>query len=345
MIALEEGTVRQLAAGVDIGGTHMRAALIDRSGRILARRKGSKPGKPGLAGVDEISALVRGLVTAQGLRSRELLGVGVGIPGWVDRITGKFVFAPKLAEWQQLPVLARLKEQLGCPVALETDPRVATLGELWLGAGRGKRDFVLVTVGTGIGCGIVMDGRLCVGHHGFGAELGHTVVDLSLAKASVPRCACGTPGCLESLASGPAMAQAGQDAAAAGDSPHLVSLADGMPERISAEMVVAAARQGDIVARGIITQAGEWLGVGIANVVSILEPELVAIGGGLSEVGELFLVPVRQAMRRWCYLIGKGYIDVDLVQGELGDDAGIVGAAKMALDDAEDQRLRNATVA
>jgi glucokinase len=313
----------------------MRAALVDRSGRIITKHKVPSPRLDGLAGVDRIVKFIGEFAASAGVTLPELDGVGIGIPGWVDRMTGQIRFAPKLVHWEGVPILARLNEGLPCPLYLDVDPHVATLGEQWLGAGRGKRNFVLLTLGTGIGCGIVINGQLYAGHRGYSSEFGHSVVAFGNPEASKARCACGTPGCLESLTAGPAIGRAGQEAARAGRAPLLLALAGGGPESITAETVVAAAQQGDGVALEILGQAGRFLGIGCANLASILEPERIVVGGGLAEVGELLLAPIREAMEKWCYLIAQGYIHVELVPAELGDDAGIVGAAKMVFDRAD----------
>lgn len=319
----------QLAIGIDIGGTNMRAALVDRAGQILChhRRRVALAGDAAAVAA-EIIALVAAVGQESGHDPASLAGIGIGIPGWVDRWTGELVFAPKFAALDSRLLSDRLAAGLPCPVHFGCDPHVATLGELWAGAGRGAASFVMITLGTGIGCGIIIEGQLYRGHHGFAPEFGHMIV----AEAGEIPCACGIPGCLESLASGPAIGRAGQRAAAEGRGPRLLERAGGRVAAISAETVVACATDGDATARSILERAGRLVGVACANVVSLLEPERIVVGGGLSEVGELLLGLMREEMGRKTYLIAQGYVAVPLVRAELGDRAGVVGAAKLAHD-------------
>jgi glucokinase len=315
-----------LVIGLDIGGTNMRGALVDPDGGITGRRRCPRPRPNGTAGLDEIVDFVCSIAAGAGLATHDLAGIGVGIPGWVDHLSGELIFAPKFAGWQDLQMPAYFRNQWGCPVHFGCDPHMAALGEWWMGAGRGHSNFVMVTLGTGIGCGIVIDGRLYTGHHGFAPEFGHTVV----AEVAETDCSCGVPGCLESLAAGPAIGRAGREAARTGHSPQMLALAGGVLERITAEVVVSAAKAGDSAASQILEQAGKLVGLACANLVTLLEPELIIVGGGLSTVGELLLGPMRQAMAKGSYLISRGYVHVDLVPAELLDDAGTAGAACLA---------------
>ena len=319
----------QLAIGVDIGGTNMRAALVDPAGRIIqhARRR-SQIGGDAVAYADEIVGLVESVVANAGVGMAAVGGVGIGIPGWTDRWTKELVLAPKFAACNGRVLRERLQQRFACPVCFDSDPHVATLGELWQGAGRGALDFVMITLGTGIGCGIAIDGRLYSGHHGFGPEFGHMIV----GEAGEIVCACGVSGCLESLASGPAIAQAGRRAMQAGQAPRLRERANGVAAGITAETIVACAAEGDEASVAILQRAGQFIGTACANVVSLLEPARVVVGGGLSEVGELLLGPIRQTMQRCCYLIAQGYVAPEFCQAQLGDRAGVVGAARLAYD-------------
>ena len=315
----------QQVIGVDIGGTNMRGALVDLDGQITGLRRRSRPEPNGGAGLDEIINFINHIAAEAGRSVQDLAGVGIGIPGWVDHLSGELVFAPKCAGWQGLNMPAYLRQRLGCPVRFGCDPHMAALGEWWLGAGRGHSNFVMVTLGTGIGCGVVIGGKLYTGHHGLAPEFGHMLV----AEATETNCHCGIPGCLESLTAGPAIARAGREAARGGQSPLMLAMVEGDFKRITAEVVVAAARKGDGAASGILEQAGRLLGRACANLVNLLEPEVIVVGGGLSAVSEL-LSPMRQAMKQGSYLIARGYAQVDLVQAELLDDAGIAGAAQLA---------------
>jgi glucokinase len=317
--------VSQLAIGVDIGGTNMRAALVDPDGAVVshARRRVELGGSAARCAA-EIVELAQIVAADVGLTA--IGGIGVGIPGWTNRLSGELVLAPKFSRLNSRELCDGLREKLPCPVYFDSDPHMATLGELWVGAGRNADNFVMITLGTGIGCGIVIGGQLYTGHHGFAPEFGHMIV----GEASEIPCACGVPGCLESLASGPAIGHAGQQAAREGRGQLLVEWSGGNAEAISAETVVACARNGDPTALVILQRAGRLIGAACANVVSLLEPERVVVGGGLSDLGELLLGPIRETMQRQSYLIAQGYACPELVKAQLGDRAGVVGAARLA---------------
>ena len=317
----------QLAIGVDIGGTNMRAALVDPAGRIVRHaRRPSHIGGDAVAYANEIACLAESVAANAGMTLDAVNGVGIGIPGWIDRWTGELVLAPKFAAFNGRILRECLQQRLARPICFDSDPHVATLGELWQGAGRGASDFLMVTLGTGIGCGIVIGGQLYTGYHGFAPEFGHMIV----SETSTITCACGVSGCLESLASGPAIGHAGQRAAQEGRASHLLARVNGAAECITAETVVACATEGDDISLAILRRAGRLVGIACANVVSLLEPQRVVIGGGLSEVGEMLLGPIREAMQRHSYLITQGYVSPDFVQAQLGDRAGVVGAARLA---------------
>lgn len=316
-----------VAVGVNVGGTNLRAAVVDHSGQILSALRTVSPIADPSSGQQSLIQAIQTVTTQAGFRLEELKGVGLGIPGWMDRISGTLTFAPKMAHWQGVFELNAIRNELGVPVFVDSDPNVATLGELWQGAGRGSQDLIMVTLGTGLGCGIVIDGKLYVGHHGMAGEFGHIVI----GEMADYLCDCGTIGCLETQAAGPAIARQGQQAMAKPQETIIRNLTRNRAQDITTATVFAAAEQGDPVASEIVRRAGEMLGFGFATLVSLLEPEKIIVGGGMADVGELILQPIRHAMAERCYLISKGYISVDIVPAELGDNAGMIGAASMAL--------------
>jgi len=322
--------VNRTAIGVDIGGTNMRAALVTADGTILGQAKARRLDRSGPREVDRIAEFVQQLMRTMHCTPSDIAGIGLGIPGWVDHATQEVRFAPKLMHWQGVPIISHLESVLDLPVYLDSDPHMAIRGEQWMGAGRGLADFIMVTLGTGIGCGLVINGELYAGHRGFAPELGHTVI----ADTDEVICSCGTPGCLESLTAGPAIGDAGRRAALEGRSPRMVELAGGQIELITARTVVAACREGDVAATRVLQSAARLLGIACANLVCLLEPQRIVVGGGLAEVGEILLEPIRRTMQETCYLIRRGYVHVDLVPAELGDSAGVIGAAKLAFDQA-----------
>jgi glucokinase len=313
-------TDRGEALGIDVGGTKINAFRVARDGEILARAQVPTP-------ADDEDATVAAMIdTAQGLMTEDVLAVGVGAAGMVDAERGVLRFAPNLA-WRELPIAARMHEALGVPCQLDNDANVAAYGEYRFGAGRGYRHMLLVTVGTGIGGGIVTDGRLFRGAYGFAAEIGHVIVE-----PNGPVCGCGNRGCWEQVAGGRAIDRAGRDAAAQHPRSLLSELAGGEPSAVDGRVVTEAARRGDDVARAVLAEVGRRLGQGLAGLVNVLDPQVVVVGGGAIGAGELLLEPARTA-----------FVDaveapefrprVPLVAAELGNDAGAVGAAALALEE------------
>jgi glucokinase len=313
-------TDRGEALGIDVGGTKINAFRVARDGEILARAQVPTPADDEEATVAAMIATARGLITA------DVLAVGVGAAGMVDAERGVLRFAPNLA-WRELPIAARMQEALGVPCQLDNDANVAAYGEYRFGAGRGYRHMLLVTVGTGIGGGIVTDGRLFRGAYGFAAEIGHIIVE-----PGGPVCGCGNHGCWEQVAAGRAIDRAGRDAAADHPDSLLTELAGGEPSAVDGAIVTEAARRGDDVARGVLAQVGRRLGQGIAGLVNVLDPQVVVVGGGAIAAAGLLLEPAREA-----------FVDaveapefrprVPIVAAELGNDAGAVGAAALALEE------------
>ena len=320
--------IQGVAVGVDIGGTNLRAAVVDEAGCIVQHLQTASPIVDPASGRYTLVEAIRAVATQAHLRLSDLRGVGIGIPGWMDRISGELIFAPKMAHWQGVFHLEEISREMGLPVYVDSDPNVATLGELWMGAGRGSRNLVMITLGTGLGCGIVIDGKLYAGTHGMSGEFGHIVVDM---QGEDEPCDCGIVGCLERQAAGPAIARQGRRAVEQGGATLIRELAGGNAQNVTSAMVFTAAARGDLVAQGIVQRAGELLGYGLATMVSLFEPEKIIVGGGMADVGELIFAPMRQAMAARCYLIARGYVTVPLVHAELGDTAGVIGAARMVL--------------
>ncbi len=318
---------KELAVGVDIGGTNLRVAVVDRAGQIRKLLRTASPILDPSSGQQTLIQSIRSVTAQADSRLEELQGVGIGIPGWMDRVSGAMTFAPKMAHWQGVFALDAIRSELGLPIFVDSDPNVATLGELWMGAGRGSRNLIMITLGTGLGCGIVIDGKLYVGRHGMSGEFGHIVVETG---DNFP-CDCGIAGCLETQTAGPAIARQGRQAVESGRDTLIRDLAGGQAQNVTTAMVFTAAAQGDPAADGIVRRAGELLGFGFATVVSLFEPEKIVVGGGMADVGELILAPIRRAMRERCYLISRGYVTVDIVRAELGDNAGVIGAAGLVL--------------
>jgi glucokinase len=274
-----------LAIGVDIGGTKIEGLLVEvGAGRILDRRLVETPADDEEAITHSIVAVARELLASrEGVRA-----LGVGSAGLVDR-NGVMRYAPNLA-WREFPLRERVSAAVGLPTLVENDANAAAWGEFRFGAGRGSRDMLLVTVGTGIGGGIVIEGKLFRGAHGFAGEIGHIIVE-----PGGPRCGCGNLGCWEQVASGKAIGRLGREAAAEHPESPLAELAGGDPQEVTGVEVTKAAKKGDHIAIRILEEVGRRLGEGIAGLVNVLDPEMVVVGGGAIEAGELLLRPARDA--------------------------------------------------
>jgi glucokinase len=308
------------AIGLDVGGTKVNAFRVTADGEILARSQEPTPAE------DPERTLAMMVELATGIRTPEVVAVGVGAAGIVEAAAGVLRFAPNLA-WRDLPIADRLRNALGLPCQVDNDANVAAYGEYRFGAGRGYRHMLLVTVGTGIGGGIVTDGRVYRGAHGFAAEIGHIIVE-----PGGPVCGCGNRGCWEQVASGRAIDRMGREAARAEPTSLLRELAGGDPEAVRGSHVTEAARRGDPAALGVLGEAGRRLGEGIAGLVNILDPEVVVVGGGAIVAGDLLLEPARAAFVD-AVEAPAFRPEVPIVPAELGNDAGAVGAAALALDE------------
>jgi glucokinase len=308
-----------LACGIDVGGTKIAGGVVDETGRIVEELRVESPATDARAMQDAIETLVTEL------RMRhDITAVGVGAAGYIDQTRSVVLFAPNLA-WRDLHLKADLERRLGLPVVVENDANAAAWGEFEFGAGHDVDDLLLVTVGTGIGGGVVLDGSLYRGAFGVGAEIGHMRV--------VPdgiRCGCGNRGCLEMYASGRALVREVRAAAAAGSllAADLVQRAGGDPAGITGPLITEAARRGDTFALEHLAGVGRWLGEGIASLAAVLDPAVVVIGGGVSAADELLLDPVRLAFAS--QLTGRGHRPMaEIRKARLGNRAGLIGAADL----------------
>jgi glucokinase len=313
-----------LSIGVDVGGTKVLAIAVDETGR----RTGNEARRPTPLGADALLDVIVGVIAeVRASLGEPLAAVGVGIPGLVDRI-GRLAVGPNLPGIADLPVGEELRARLGVPIAVDNDATCAVWAEVKLGAARGAREAFMITLGTGIGGGIVMDGKLQRGHNGFAGEPGHMVVD----PDGIP-CPCGRRGCWERYASGSGLGRLGRDAAEAGQGRRLVELAGG-PELVRGEDVVTAAREGDAEALEVFRQFGWWAALGIANLVDLLDPAVVIVGGGLVEAGDVMMAPIRAAFRD-LVLAADRRPEVPIVPALLGEDAGAIGAALVGFSRAD----------
>ena len=306
------------AIGVDVGGTKTAALRVNEEGHVLARVTVSTP-------AENEEATIEGMIeAAREIMTPDVGAIGISAAGLVD-VDGVLRFAPNLS-WRDADLIGRVGRELGLPVTADNDNTAAVWGEFRCGAGRGRRNLLLVGVGIGIGGGIVADGRLFRGAHGFAAEIGHIIVE-----PGGPRCGCGNLGCWEQVASGTTITRAGRAAVTRHPHSTLAELVSGDAERVTGELVTTAARRGDPAAMGILVEVGHRLGEGIAGLVNVLDPELVIVGGGASEAGDLLLEPARAACSGAIIAL-DWRPEVPLVAAELGNDAGAIGAALLTLE-------------
>ncbi|MFC7494758.1 MULTISPECIES: ROK family glucokinase [unclassified Nocardioides] len=309
-----------LACGIDVGGTKIAGGVVDDDGVIVEEVRVESPATD----AEAIEEAIAGLVTD--LRSRhDIQTVGVGAAGYVDKARAVVLFAPNLA-WRNEDLKGELEKRVELPVVIENDANAAAWGEFVYGAGHDADDLLLVTVGTGVGGGLVLDGEVYRGANGVGAEIGHMRV--------VPNgilCGCGKHGCFEKYASGSALVSEARALAASG-----AAIAQGMLDRaggdldeITGPLITEAARDGDQGAIQQLARLGRWLGEGIASLTEILDPEVVVIGGGVSEADELLLGPTREAFG--AQLVGRGFRPIpEIRKARLGNRAGLIGAADLS---------------
>jgi len=309
------------AVGVDVGGTKIAAMRVSPTGEVLQRGQVSTPtGESMDAVLSAMETITRTVL------SPAVSVIGMGVPGLVEFSTGTVRFSPNLP-FRDLPVKARLEAATGLPCQVDNDANAAAWGEYRMGAGRGSTDMLLVTVGTGIGGGIVSGGRILRGTHGFAAEIGHIIVE-----PNGPLCGCGQRGCWEQVASGQAIGRMGRETAADHPASLIAELAGGSPDHVRGITVTNAAKQGDPIAVEILTEVGRRLGEGIAGLVNILDSDVVVVGGGAVAAGELLLGPAREVFQH--AIEAPAYRPVvPLVAARMGNEAGAVGAALLALDE------------
>ena len=312
-----------LTIGVDVGGTKVAGGVVGDDGRIQAKARRDTPAQDSAGTLDAIVSLIEEL---RGAGSAPPVAVGIGAAGFVDEHRSTVLFAPNVANWRDEPLAAKVSARVGLPVVVENDANAAAWGEAAYGAGHGQPYLVCVTVGTGIGGGVIIGGSLYRGRWGVAAEIGHLV----LVPGGRP-CGCGNRGCWEQYASGNALVrEARQRAAEDREAARLLlGLGDGTPEGVQGVHVTEAARRDDPVALSAFEEAGRALGQGMADLAAVLDPGAFVVGGGVSEAGDLLLEPARRTYA--AALTARGYRPLAEIRGAtLGNDAGIVGAADLA---------------
>jgi len=312
--------------GVDIGGTKIIAAVFNGDGAMLSRIYCLTLGSEGPARViNRIKATIGQVIEKAGLERKQVGCVGVAAAGAIDINRGLVADSPNLLRWHNIPLRDKLADSLGRPVFMLNDANAAALAEYRLGAGRGLNNLIYITVSTGIGGGMIINGELYQGADGSAAEIGHMII-----KIGGPVCACGKRGCFESMASGTAIARLAQKRLRRGEESIMVGLAHDKVGDVNAQVVAAAARKGDALALAVIEESAGYLGIGLANLVNLMNPQMIIIGGGVSKMGDMLLRPARKSMK--VNGIDLPAQTVRVVRSQLGVDAELTGAALYARD-------------
>ncbi len=316
-----------LAIGIDLGGSKILAAVVESQGKVLASDESATPVKRGRQAI--IQSMLKS--TRQALKQAnmdisEICAIGVGVAGISNPDTGILFTSPNLPPLRNVPLRDMMQKKLGKKVFLINDANAAALGELYFGAARGARNFIYVTLSTGIGGGIVIDGKIYTGTIGAAGEIGHMTID-----DEGPLCNCGNRGCWETLASGTALAKEAQQRIKRGAKTSILEYAGGDVGKVTAQVVHSAAKHGDSLAKELIAQTGYYVGVGLANLINIFNPELIVIGGGLSNIGDMLLEPAFKVAGGRAYK--ETFQAVRFASAELGRNSGVLGAAAFALQE------------
>ncbi|CAB5105591.1 MAG: ROK family glucokinase [Actinobacteria bacterium] len=310
-----------LTIGIDVGGTKILGGVVDESGSVLATARTDTPRQGGRVLTQAIADIAKELLVDHNVTS-----IGVSAAGFVSSDRKTMLATPNIADWNGVDLDYELTDLIGLPVIIENDANAAAWGEAKFGAGRNQAHMMMLTVGTGIGGGIVVNGALYRGAFGIAAEFGHirVVPDGHL-------CGCGARGCFEQYASGNALLRHAREAISASPeiARNLLSRGDGTVAGLTGSAITEAAREGDPVALAAFTTTGQWLGAGIASLSVILDPACVVIGGGVIEAGEILLKPTREALERTMPFAGK-HPYPQIIAAQLGNEAGLVGVADLA---------------
>ena len=308
--------------GLDVGGTTFKAGVVTEDGRIV--HKDAMPTgieRPYQEIIADMAALCKKVAADAGIEMSEIKSIGVGVPGLFDNKTGMIPFCTNLG-WHDIPFVAEMKKHLDTPVYGDNDATVAGLAESVAGVSAGIRDSVFLTLGTGVGGGIIIDGKPYSGAHGCGSEIGHMMI-----KMGGEKCTCGNYGCFERYASATAIIREARKAIVEYPESSMLAACGGDPEKINAKIVIDAARAGDETAKTVFDGYVHALAVGIINIINMLDPEVIVLGGGVSAAGDFLLDAVREAVKPMVFFKTMPYARIELAQ--LGNDAGIIGAAML----------------
>ena len=311
--------MKKYCFGADIGGTTVKLGLFDTEGNVLDKWEiKTHTENEGSAILPDTAAAILAKIEERKLNPEEVVGIGVGVPGPVSA-DGIVPHTANLG-WGYKEVTKELTERTGLPCKAGNDANVAALGEMWMGGAKGHKDVLLLTLGTGVGGGIIVDGKILIGAHGAGGEIGHIHVEDQIEE----HCGCGNQGCLEQFASATGIARLARVALAESEEPSLLREGE-----VTAKAVFDALKEGDELAKRVVERFGKYLGTAISVMAGILDPEVIVIGGGVSKAGWILLDYIRKYYKPYAYKSSK---DTEFALAQLGNDAGIYGCAKLILD-------------
>jgi glucokinase len=311
---------------VDLGGTKIALGLLDLKGKIIQSRTVATPVKSSPSKVISLVIYeIKKLINESGIPFSKIKGLGIGAPGQILPEEGLVVSSPNLPLWKNVQLKKPLETALKIPVHLDNDAKAAALGELHFGAGRGQKNLLFVTVSTGIGCGIIINGKIYRGARNIAGEAGHMII-----KPDGPKCGCGNYGCWEALAAGPAFARIAREKLKNhSGKTKLLQLTGGKPEKIDGSILAQAVRAGDPLAKKVWAEGTYYLGLGFVNLINIFNPSLIVVGGGLANAGEMLLQPVRQLIKKMGFSVAAR--EVRIVPAKLKSNAGLLGAGALVL--------------
>jgi glucokinase len=316
-----------LYLGVDVGGTKVAAGLVTPRGEILSKVRVPMPSREdGAAGLRAVEKAIDAAFATEPTRQASVAGIGIVSPGPVDPRLGVIVNPGNLPCWRNYPLVAEIKKSRGLPTILDNDANAAALAEARWGAGAGYSFVFYATIGTGIGVGIILDGAIYHGRTGAAGEGGHVSIDYH-----GPSCPCGKRGCIEALAAGPAVARRARERLEAGgaEAKALLSLADGNPATVTTEMVAKAWRAGDPLATAILEETADLLAIWLGNMIDLFDPDVIVVGGGMSELVCAWFGRIRQQIPKWS--VNSRWGEIPFVRAQYGEDSGIAGGAALCV--------------
>jgi len=315
------------AIGVDLGGANLRVVVVNLENNIVAKITKKTNADEGRDKVfRRVIDTIHEAIEHSKIEKEKIKGIGIGISGLIDHQRGVSLYCPNIEGWENVPVKRLVEEEFAVDTSVEDSSRAMALAEHWSGVARGIDNFIFVNVGVGIGCAIFIHGKLYRGIGGIAGEFGHITID-----EAGPRCNCGNYGCLETLASGPAISRRARQAIEEGVVSLIEKLAEGKLEDITPEIVVEATKRGDKLAFNIMEKTGEYLGIGIADMINIFNPELIVIGAGVSQAGDILLKPLKRTVKARALELSSSMTNIKVSQ--LGNNGGALGAAIMVLKD------------